>query len=449
VSTPTAGRPRLRQLRDSAGWTQQELADKLVYLAWTRGDKNVGVNADMVAKWERGVKGISARYRLLLCELFGVTAAELGVAPPTPATRPPAATPARDPESLIAMLDQAATLLNQLGAPGNALAPQLLSAWKDTATTRRTMLGLLDPAATDPAGHARAATATLTDLQQLADRYHALYATADPTALLSAVTAHVKLASQALHRDHTTPQRRALLRNLAHVATLAGRLTAEDLGDTLTGRAYYALALDTAREADDHHTTAIALGHTAQLAHTEGHTTAALDHLTTATALTTHPAITSWLAGIQATIHADRGDHNAAHDALNRAQRSASHPHDRSDQALPDFSTAHLLAVTGHVQLRANNPTARDTLTKALNQLPPTARRTRITILLDLATAELQAGDLPTACRQATNAARILNHTPYATGAARLRAFRNAAATSHAEPKVLRVIDEHLARSAA
>jgi transcriptional regulator with XRE-family HTH domain len=169
VSTPTARRPRLRQLRESAGWTQQELADKLVYLAWTHGDKNAGVNADMVAKWERGVKGISARYRLLLCELFGVTAAELGVAPPAPATRPPAAAPARDPESLVAMLDQAATLLNQLGAPGNALAPQLLSAWKDTATTRRTMLGLLDPAATDPAGHARAATATLTDLQQLAD----------------------------------------------------------------------------------------------------------------------------------------------------------------------------------------------------------------------------------------------------------------------------------------
>lgn len=35
------------------------------------------------------------------------------------------------------------------------------------------MLGLLDSAATDPVGHARAATASLADLEQLADRYKA------------------------------------------------------------------------------------------------------------------------------------------------------------------------------------------------------------------------------------------------------------------------------------
>ena len=36
----------------------------------------------------------------------------------------------RDPDSLVSMLDQAAVLLDQLGAPGKALAPQVLSAWK-------------------------------------------------------------------------------------------------------------------------------------------------------------------------------------------------------------------------------------------------------------------------------------------------------------------------------
>lgn len=40
-----------------------------------------------------------------------------------------------------------------------------------------------------------------------------------------------------------------------------------------------ALAIDSARQADEHQTAAIALGHTAQLAHAEGMTTAALDHL--------------------------------------------------------------------------------------------------------------------------------------------------------------------------
>src|SRR6266540_3144963 len=135
VTAQPAGRPRLRELRRAAGWTQQELADKLAYLAWTRGQGHPAVNADMIAKWERGEKGISARYRLLLCELFGVTPEQLGVVR-TAGAAPAAPDPVRDPDSLVSMLDQAAVLLDQLGAPGKALAPQLLSAWKDTATSR-------------------------------------------------------------------------------------------------------------------------------------------------------------------------------------------------------------------------------------------------------------------------------------------------------------------------
>jgi transcriptional regulator with XRE-family HTH domain len=239
----TARRPRLRQLRQEAGWTQHQLADKLAYVAWTHGQPNVAVNADMVAKWERGAKGISPRYRTLLCQLFGVTAQQLGFAPAVSAAP---SRPARDAESLVSMLDDAGSLLDQLGAAGTALAPQMLSAWKDTVTSRRTMLGLLDPAATDPAGHAHAATATITDLEQLAKRYLTLHATADPSALLTPVAAHVRMATAALAREHTAAQRRRLLRNLATVATLAGRLAYEDLGDALSGRAYYSAAADSA-----------------------------------------------------------------------------------------------------------------------------------------------------------------------------------------------------------
>ena len=126
----------------------------------------------MVAKWERGVKGVSSRYRELLCRLFGVTPNQLGLknTPPVTVDRN---RPLVDDQSLIAMLDNAAGLLDQLGAAGTALAPHMLHAWKDAVTTRRTMLELLDPSAIDPIGHARAATATLADLEQLAERYHA------------------------------------------------------------------------------------------------------------------------------------------------------------------------------------------------------------------------------------------------------------------------------------
>ena len=440
------GRPRLRELRDELGWTQQQLADKLAYVAWTHGQVHAGVNADMVAKWERGAKGISPRYRALLCQLFGITAEQLGFAPAVSAAP---SRPARDAESLVAMLDDAASLLDQLGAAGTALAPQMLSAWKDTATSRQTMLGLLDPAATDPAGHARVATATITDLEHLAKRYLVLHATADPAALLTPVAAHIRMATAALGREPTAAERLRLLRNLATVATLAGRLADEDLGDAASGRSYYSLALDNAREANDHQMAATVLGYTAQLAHAEGMTTAALDHLTAALTHAEHaPAIAPWLASIQATIHADSGDHTAAADALHRAEPATS----RLATQLPllaDYGPAHLAAATGHAHLQAgHHPAARAALTAALDQLLPTARRARILVLIDLATAELRVGTLPDACRHAITAADLLYRTPYASGTTRLRAFRTAAARPIG-PRALRALDEHLAHLAA
>ncbi|HET9254594.1 MAG TPA: helix-turn-helix transcriptional regulator, partial [Pseudonocardiaceae bacterium] len=412
------GCPRLRELRTDSGWTQQQLADKLNYFAWTHGQGRAAVNADMVAKWERGAKGISPRYKALLCQLFGVTAEQLGFAP-LPSPEP--SRPVGDTESLVAMLDKAASLLDQLGAAGTALAPQMLSAWKDTATSRRTMLGLLDPAAADPAGHARAATATLPELEQLAQRYGALHATADPAALLTPVAAHLRMVTASLGRDHTDAQRRQLLRNRARVATLAGRLASEDLGDALSGRAYYGIAVDSAREAGDDQAAATALGYTAQLAHAEGLASAALEHLAAARVHAEHaPALTPWLAGIQATLTADSGDHTAAEDALHRARPTA---YAQRSYPLLDYGPAQLAAVTGHTRLRAGAHTeARAALTAALDQLPPTDRRARILALTDLATAELHAGNVADACRYATTAAGLLQRTPYATGTARLRA---------------------------
>lgn len=301
--TSGSGRSRLRELRIEVGWTQQQLAEKLAHLAWTLGQGHAAVNADMVAKWERGVKGISRRYRTLLCQLFGVSAEQLGFAPIAVAA---SSRPMHDAESLVSMLDDAASLLDKLGAGGRALAPHLLSAWNDTVTSRRSMLGLLDPAATDPAGHARAVTATITDLEQLAQRYAALFTDADPAALLILLAAHVRMAAAALARSDTAGERCRLLRNLAAVATLAGRLAYEDLGDAASARAYYSLAADSARETEDHHTVATVLGYAAQLAHAEGMTSAAAGHLAAALVHAEQaPTLVPWLVSIRATVRAD------------------------------------------------------------------------------------------------------------------------------------------------
>jgi transcriptional regulator with XRE-family HTH domain len=92
----TASSTRLRALREEHGLTQQEVAEQLGKLAFLRMKRHVGVNADMVAKWERGVKAPSKLYRELLGLLFGVSAGELAVVRPT-ASPPETITPVEEP----------------------------------------------------------------------------------------------------------------------------------------------------------------------------------------------------------------------------------------------------------------------------------------------------------------------------------------------------------------
>jgi transcriptional regulator with XRE-family HTH domain len=277
--TATAGhRPRLRALRKVRSWTHQQVADRLVRLAWMHRRENVGVNADMVAKWERGTKGVSARYRDLFCLLFGVTVEQLGFGDAPPGQN--SQTAAAD-QSLLSMLDSAVSLLDQLGAAGTVLAPQMLAVWKDQITSRRGMFAMLGPGA-DPAATTPTATTPVADFEQLADHYQALYRTAAPAALLTPVAAHLGMTDEALRHNPSSAERRRLLVNRARVAILAGRLALDDLGNAMAGRADYSLAIDAAREAGDDLLTAVAHGYAAQLSAAEGHTAAALDQLSSA-----------------------------------------------------------------------------------------------------------------------------------------------------------------------
>ncbi len=107
--------------------------------------------------------------------------------------------------------------------------------------------------------------------------------------------------------------------------------------------------MDTAHEAGDDQLTALAHGYAAHLATTEALTTAALDHLTTATEhARSTPTLASWLATIEATLHADRGEHAAARQALDRAHAALSQLPGRPISPLShDSTTANLAAATG------------------------------------------------------------------------------------------------------
>jgi len=178
--TDQQSRPnRLRQLREERGFTQQETAEQLANLAWLRNRERVGVNADMVAKWERGAKQPSRPYRELLCLLFGVSADYLGLGPtdPKPASKSPAESTVDS--SLVDALGGAAAVLDQLGPAGGILQPRIFDTWKDDVMQRRALLKLLGissvvaafPASADrQLSSSKPTPETVRDLDHLGDR---------------------------------------------------------------------------------------------------------------------------------------------------------------------------------------------------------------------------------------------------------------------------------------
>ena len=73
---------RLQQHRARADLTQEAVAEELATLAWVHHGIRVGINADMVGKWERGEKRPSKLYRRLLCLLYQASEEQLGFRTP-------------------------------------------------------------------------------------------------------------------------------------------------------------------------------------------------------------------------------------------------------------------------------------------------------------------------------------------------------------------------------
>jgi len=456
-------RSGLQEARQDRGWTQQEAAEQLARLAWLRYGERVGVNADMIAKWERGEKSPSPRYRELLCLLYGATPEHLGIARTTRSKASPSAktaAPEVTERGLVDALGGAAAILDQLGSAGGILQPRIFEAWKDDVVRRRIVIKLMGimpaaaalPSVAESARRSRSGKPTpenIGDMEYLADRYQALYHSTDPAALMMPVVAHLATLGDLLRQDPAPTERRRLLVNRARVGTLAGRLSFFDLQDPMAARAHYSLALEAAREAGDHLQAAAALAHVAFIPAAEYGFTAALDYLHGASEqLRSAPCrpITSWLAAVESEMHTNAGNPTAALHALDRARDTLALPGLTLELPWFDYYDAtRLCGFAGYATLRAGRyDDARIELGTALSKLPRLAVKQRAVFLADLATVELHDGNLDHACKLAADAADQLHQAGYATGAGRLRDFR-AALDPWKTTTPVRALDEQLA----
>ena len=118
---PTNWSYRLRECRRVNDLTQVDAAEALAKLAWVRDGRRVGINADMVSKWERGLKEPSRSYRGLI---DAASREGQPAAPPVAVEAPQIELPVgRLTPEMVTFMDD---LLNSYTRADNALGPAYL-----------------------------------------------------------------------------------------------------------------------------------------------------------------------------------------------------------------------------------------------------------------------------------------------------------------------------------
>jgi hypothetical protein len=304
----------LRGHRERLSMTQVQVAEGLARQAWLRRKEHVGVNADMVSKWERGTKAVSPLYREMYCALFGVSSHELGFVSSV--------------EPLLALSEtHAVEVMLELGTAARQLGPVVLDVWKEEAMRRRTLLKILGttPAAVALPGRGDGGPTTPTPagLDELADKYQALYHSASPLDLMAPVVTHLRTIDRLIRREASPAVRRRLLVNRSRVGTLAGRIAFFDLGDSLSARGYFTTAAEAAGEADEPLLAAAALGHMAFVPAAEHSFSAAQDYLRGAGRqldAMPHQGVAAWLAAVESEVLTNAGTARLALAACDRAE---------------------------------------------------------------------------------------------------------------------------------
>lgn len=381
----------LRDLRRDCALTQEQLAEDLVRYARDNGLGPVGVDAAMISKWERGVKGMTSRYRRLVAGFFGI-----------------------EPDELVL---------------GSKL--RLVSSRRDAdlETLSRTADGLVLATAPEAEPHLTVVRGfpTIEDLLEAVDatteNLTASYPWTPAHDLMGRVTGHLESVERTARRLNGAARSRAIA-GVSETALLAGRLAVYDLGQPILARGYFIFALEAAREARDRPLAAAALGHASVIPARELRHDAATAALRDAQGCVSDrdPLVRAWLVGVESELLTRTGLPGAALQALERAERLLGEGDPGGAPRWLDVDANRLDGLRGFALMRlGRHDDACATLERALGRLPGHAPKQRAALLADLAAA-LSSLNLVERARAAASQARaILDVVPYVAAAERLR----------------------------
>jgi len=309
-SVPRPNR-QLRLQRRLHGWSQEDVAAGLHRLAASLGEPELGVDATMVSRWERGTRRPRPRYVRLLCRLFELPAEQLGVVDEDaldPVTARSQDALEDDDVQRRDFIHRLAALLGTAGVPVPAFDQMGAEPWERLARALRQPGQVGD----ETVDHLEGVTITL---QRLGP------ARVSSRAMLGPVTNHLN-AITLLLQGSLPPSRRARLCSLAaETAGIAGWLR-WNVDDAAGAAWYFGTALDAAREGGDRALEAYLAGSAACQPPDRETPRRRLDLLRDVAWSDATPATRAWLAAKEADAHALLGDAGGCLRALDRAERA-------------------------------------------------------------------------------------------------------------------------------
>jgi transcriptional regulator with XRE-family HTH domain len=391
---------RLRLQRRLRGWSQDDVAAGLCRVAGGRGERDLGVDATMVSRWERGARHPRPRYVRLLCQLFDLPAEQLGLVPDVDLDGMDLA--AGDDRRRAAFIREMTSLLGVApippagcpGAPG--LAPAPTEGWERLE------------AALDRPG--RVDEETVAHLERMTLALESLEPTAVSSQLLGPATGHLNAVSALLQASQPAALRARLSSVAGEAAGLVGWLR-WNLDDAEGATACFRAGLRAAREAHDRALGAYLVGALACRLPARQDPAGSLRLLTERTGgfvqAEASPATRAWLVAKEADLSAQLGRESACMRALERAAAIVEClPPGLAGR--PRFTMVDRTWLAGErgaslVKL-GRAAEARTVLAPVLEALGPSSERDRLWLTTSLAVAHAELGDPEEACRLALSA---------------------------------------------
>ncbi|MFC7327220.1 helix-turn-helix domain-containing protein [Marinactinospora rubrisoli] len=228
--------------------------------------------------------------------------------------------------------------------------------------------------------------------------------------LISSAVAHLELSGRTLGRARRTPFAADIAAAASEAAGFAAWLHA-DMGDVGSARSHYRAAVERARQAGHELLGVYMLGSLAafEIDADEPELGLALaGEAARRLGDDAHPTARAWLACVRATGHAAIGDGPAAHRELGSADRAVAHTANREPPwpwVFP-FDETKLAGYRALVAVRLRRPGDALAAFGEAARVPAGAKQ-RAVLLVDLADAHADAGDVDEACRLASEALRI------------------------------------------